>query len=182
MRYQARWGPKGFIISTSKIVSIEGLTTSYELKKDVNEDTSGTPPTNTKGMELQPVSLSVKYLRAAGTDPRGQLAEWRAQVGNAYPLYIGGRIFGPPKLQLQKVGVNDVQLDNNGNMIACTVSLDFMEYSPTSTSNAASSAKKTTVGSSGTANTKTAAMSAKPSTADKATKKTSVDAMWERNG
>lgn len=185
MGYQARWGPKGFIISTSKIVAIENLTTSFELKQNANNDTSGTPPTNTEGMELQPVTISTRYLRAAGVDPRGQIEEWRAQVGNAYPLYLAGQLFGPPKLQLQKVDVSDMKLDNKGNILACTVNLSFKEYSPTSTTNASSSAKKTA--STGTfaasmekAKANAAALTAKPTTADKATKKTSYTAGTRR--
>lgn len=173
MGYQARWGPKGFIISSNKIVGIEDLKTSFSMKDDVNEDTSGTPPTNTKGVQLQPVSLTTRYLRAAGTDPRGQIEEWRRQVGKAYPLYLGGRLFGPPKLQLKKVDVSEIMLTNAGEMLACTVALSWEEYSPTSTTNASASAKKAS-GSGTSAYTeeelKQLAMGAKPSAADKAAK------------
>ena len=173
MGYQARWGPKGFIISAGKIVGIEDLQTSYSLKTDTNEDTSGTPPTNTKGMELQPVTLSTKYLRATGTNPRGQMAEWRSLVGKAYPLYLGGKRFGPPKLQLQKVDVSDILLANSGDILACTVALSFMEYSPTTTTNASSSAKKASSTSGYTTEElKKLALSSTATTEDKSTKKT----------
>lgn len=168
MGYQAKWGPKGFIISTSKIVGIEDLQTAYALKTDTNEDTSGTPPTNTKGRELQSVSFSTTYLRATGTDPREQLSEWYAQVGNAYPLYLGGKIFGPPKLQLQSVNVSDVKLDNSGNMLACKVALDFKEYSASSSTNGATKKPATAYT---TEELKKMAMDSTPSAEDKATKK-----------
>lgn len=170
MGYQARWGPKGFIISTSKIVAIEGFQTGYALKTDTNADTSGTPPTNTKGRELQTVSFSTTYLREAGTDPRGQLAEWDAQVGNAYPLYIGGKVFGPKKLQLQDVSVTDVLFDNAGNMIKCKVGLTFKEYSASSVTNGATT-KKSGATAYTTEELKAMAFDSKASAEDKATKK-----------
>lgn len=171
MAYQARWGPKGFIISASKIVGIEDFKTAYALKTDTNADTSGTPPTNTKGRELQTVSFSTTYLREAGTDPRGQLAEWYAQVGNAYPLYLGEKTFGPPKLQLQNVDVSDVLLDNAGNMIKCKVGLTFKEYSNSSTTNAAT-ANKSGASAYTTEELKKMALNSKASADDKSTKKT----------
>lgn len=181
MGYQARWGPKGFIISTSKIVGVEDFKTAFALKTDTNEDTSGTPPTNTKGRELQTVSFSTTYLREAGTDPRGQLAEWYAQVGNAYPLYLGSNIFGPPKLQLQNVDVSDVLLDNAGNMIKCKVGLTFKEYSASSTTNGATTSKS---GSSAytTEELKKMALNSKASTEDKSSKKPTNYTISTRRG
>lgn len=198
MSIQAKWGPISFVISASQIASISGLSTTYAMKTDVNEDTSGTPPINTKGRELQPVNITVTYLRAAGVDPRNMMEKWGAQVGKNYPLYLGGRIFGPPKLQLQIVDVANIRLSNSGDMIACDVVLSFMEYSPTTYSNAATkrvvkaatSAVKDTSGYNATpaqrdANTradtsahwtteKDRAMNAKASTSDKSTKKVSA--------
>ena len=159
MGYTARWGPKGFIVSPSKVVPLEDLTTSFALKSDTNEDTSGTPPTNTTGMELQPLEVKTKYMRALGTDPLGQLAEWKSLVGKAYPFYLKGKRFGPDKVQLKNVSVSETMFTPDGTMIACTVSLSFEEYSSATDTNA--SAKASQAG----------AMSAAPSTAEKAAMK-----------
>ena len=128
MEYTALWGPKGFIVSPTKIVPLLDLTTSFAVKTDNGNDTSGTSTTNTRGRELQAVSLSTLYVRGAGVDPRGQIAEWEAQVGNAYPLYIEGQRFGPAKLMLKRVDVSDVLLSNAGKFLQCSVSLQFEEY------------------------------------------------------
>lgn len=173
MRYTATWGPKGFIISEDKIVSLNDFSTSYALKTDTNEDTSGTPPTNTKGLELQEITLSTTYSAAMGTIPRAQIAEWKAQIGNSYPLYIKGKVFGPPKLQLIKVDVSDVVFLPDGGMFSCTISVTLREYSPASATNAA--VKKAAAGGNNSASSasKSAAMSATASTQDKESKKTS---------
>lgn len=129
MEYTALWGPKGFIVSPSKIVPLLNLTTSFAVKSDSGNDTSGTATTNTRGRELQSVSLSTLYVRGAGVDPRGQIAEWEAEVGNAYPLYIQGERFGPNKLMLKKVDVSDILLSNTGKFLQAAVALEFEEYS-----------------------------------------------------
>ena len=129
MEYTALWGPKGFIVSPSKIVPLLDLTTSFAVKTESGNDTSGTATTNNRGRELQSVSLSTLYVRGAGVDPRGQIAEWEAQVGKSYPLYIEGKRFGPPKLMLKSVDVSDILLNNKGKFLQCAVALKFEEYS-----------------------------------------------------
>lgn len=158
MGYTARWGPKGFIVSASKVVPLEDFATSFALKSDTNGDTSGTPPTNTLGMELQPLTLKTRYMRALGTDPIGQIEEWRAQIGQSNTLFLGGKPFGP-KFKLKQVDVSETVFTPDGTMIACAMGLTFEEDSSASTTNASATAS--------TAN----AMTAKASASDKAAKK-----------
>ena len=128
MQYTAQWGPKGFIVEPNKIVPLNDLVTSYALKKDNAGDTSGTAQTNTRGKEPQTVSLSTVYVRAAGVDPRAQIDEWNAEIGNAYPLYIGGERFGPKKLKLTKVDVSDIKLSTTGVFLSTKVAVTLEEY------------------------------------------------------
>ena len=125
--YQVKWGPKGFLVSPSKIVPFKDFTTSMTLKADSENDTSGTAPINTRGRELQPMTFSTTYLRAAGVDPRAQIEEWEGELGNSYPLYIGGKRFGPPKMRLTQVAVSDVVLSNKGEFLQATLAFTFAE-------------------------------------------------------
>lgn len=163
MGYTARWGPKGFIVSASKVVPLEDLTTSFSLKSETNSDTSGTPPTNTMGMELQPLELKTRYLRALGTDPIGQIAEWKAQVGETWNFILNGKNFGP-KFTLKSFDVGDTMFTPAGVMIGCTITLHFEEYSNATDTNAASTGGTT-------AASKDAALAAKPSTSAKSSNK-----------
>ena len=61
MIYLAKWGPKTFEISPNKIVPLLSLSTSFSRKEDENNDTSGKASTNTRGMELQPISFDTQY-------------------------------------------------------------------------------------------------------------------------
>lgn len=128
MGVMGSWGPKKFEVNTNSIIPISGLTTAYKLKSDANSDTSGTKPTNTRGRELEDVSFSVKYLRAAGVDVRIEFGSWRELIGQSYPLIIGGVRFGPEKFELQSASITDTALDTNGKFLAATVALSFKEY------------------------------------------------------
>ena len=140
MEYTALWGPKGFIISPSKIVPLLDLATTIAVKTDNGNSASGKSTTNTRGKELQTVSLSTLYVRGAGVDPRGQIAEWEAQVGKAYPLYIEGQRFGPHKLMLKSVNASDVLLSNTGKFLQCSVALQFEEYAEAASTSTTSKA------------------------------------------
>lgn len=131
MKYQAQWGPKGFLVSPEKIVTFDGFSTSIELNDDSENDTSGTTPTNAKGIKPQNINLSITYARAAGVDPRAQFEEWSSLVGQKYPFYIAGKRFGPGSLRLKKVDLSDLQLSNDGTFLNCTVAVSFEEYTPT---------------------------------------------------
>lgn len=191
MEYTALWGPKGFIVSPSKIVPLLDLKTSFAAKTDSGNDTSGTAKTNTRGRDLQSVTLSTLYVRGAGVDPRGQIAEWEAQIGKSYPLYIEGQRFGPAKLMLKNVDVSDILLSNTGKFLQCAVALKFEEYAnetTTTTTSAKTTQKATTASASkaaavynSLATQKNTALKATAKPSDKAAKKpTATKAVMQR--
>lgn len=148
MSYMAQWGPKGFLLSPTKIIFLENFTTSVELKADSENDTSGTSPTNTRGLVARPISFSVTYTRAAGVDPRAQLEEWETLVGQSNPLYIGGKRFGPNSLILQKVNASNFVFSPSGDFLSVTANLSFVENTGGKTSSAsATTSKKASTGS-----------------------------------
>lgn len=174
MSNMAQWGPKVFLLSPTKIIFMANFSTSVELKADSENDTSGTSPTNTRGLVARPVSFSVTYTRAAGVDPRAQLEDWESLVGKSNPLYIGGKRFGPKLLTLTKVNSSNFVFSPKGDFLSVTISLTFSENSGEKTSRAAkTSVTKTTTTGSVYANTveKRKAMNTTASKEDKAVKK-----------
>ena len=178
MGYMAQWGPKKFLLSPTKIMLMENFSTSVELKADSENDTSGTSPTNTRGLVAQPVSFSVTYTRAAGADPRAQLEEWESLVGQSNPFYIGGKLFGPKSLMLKKVDASNFVFSPKGDFLSVTVNLSLLENSGGKTSSAAKSG--TTASANKTASVyaetvaKRKAMSATASASDRNDKKPSA--------
>ena len=142
MGEKARWGPFGFLVSPSKIVPFDDFSTSITLKTDNGNDTSGKSATNARGLELQPMSFSTKYMRALGVDPRERLEAWKAEVGKSYPLYIGSKRFGPPKMMLTGVSVSELTTNNNGDFLSVTLSITLNEDSTGTTKSSKSTGKK----------------------------------------
>ena len=145
MKFQARWGKKGFLVSPQKIVPLEGFKTGYVLKDDDKNDTSGKKKTNTRGPEAQKVSFTATYLRAAGVDPRGQYEEWCGELGKSYPLYVGEKRFGPAKMMLKAVDMSNVLLSAQGDFIRVELTLTFTE--DTSAQSSTASRKSTSISS-----------------------------------
>ena len=129
----AKWGNKGFLINPDKIVPILSMSTGFARKDDENEDTSGTPTTNTRGMELQEISLETRYLAATGTDPRAQIEDWKKQFGLRFPLYINGKQFGPDLLELDAVDFSNFLFDNQGRFLQVDAAITLVEYVPPTT-------------------------------------------------
>ena len=179
--YQASWGNKGFIISPSKIVPLLDLTTGFARKSDTNNDTSGQPTTNTRGLDLQTMQLDTRYVAAAGVDPRGQIDEWKAQFGKRYPLLINGKQFGPDLMELDSVDVSNIQMDNRGRFLSVDISITLVEYVPPTTTVSSKKAASSSTSSSSTSSsrakssgTKAGALAATASSTDKQTKKLTV--------
>lgn len=128
--YLAKWGNKGFLVTPNKLVPLLSLSTGFSRKSDTANDTSGTPTTNTQGMELQQIKLETRYVAGLGVDPRGQIEEWRNQFGLRYPLYINGKQFGPNLLELVSVDVSNILMDNKGNFLSVDISVTLEEYDP----------------------------------------------------
>lgn len=174
MSKMAQWGSKEFLLSPTKIMLMENFATSVELKADSENDTSGTSPTNTRGLVARPVSFSVTYTRAAGVDPRSQLEEWERLVGQSNPLYIGGKRFGPSSLLLNKVGGANFVFSPKGDFLSVTVNLSFVENAGGKTSTTTKTATNKTA-STGNVYAETVAkrkaMNATASTSDRNAKK-----------
>ena len=165
MAYMARWGPKGFLVSPSKVVPFDGFSTDMKLKADSENDTSGTEPTNTRGRELRTISFETRYYAALGVDPRAQIEEWESLIGQSYPLTIGSKRFGPPKMTLKQVSTSEVQLTSTGEMISCKIAISMEEYSEGKTSPLIQTASAASSGGSAAQ-----AMNATASKSDKAAK------------
>lgn len=127
MSYTATWGPMGFVVSPTKIVPFKDLSTSVEVKAGSTTSTSGGSQTNVRGRELQSMSFSATYIRAAGVDPRAKYEQWESLLGKVHPLYIGGKRFGPAKMMLKSISISDLLLSNNGDFLRVTVSVNLEE-------------------------------------------------------
>lgn len=129
----AKWGSKTWAVSAKKVVALEGLSFSYSQVADNNSSTEDKKPTNERGTELFPLSFTTTLHSGAGVDVRAEIESWKALVTKVNYFYLGGKKLGP-KLQLRKVAVSDIKLDDLGRMRLATLSFEFKEYDHDTTS------------------------------------------------
>lgn len=129
----AKWRNKTWEVSPDQILAIQDLAFSFEQQADNNSSTEGEGLTNERGTQLVPVSFKTVLHSGVGIDVRGEIEQWQSLVTLTGPLYVNGRQLGP-KLQLRKVAVSNVKLDNSGRMLLATLSFTFKEYDEATTS------------------------------------------------
>lgn len=127
MATMARWGSKSWTVSSNKVLALEGLTFSFQQAADNNTSTEEKKTTNERGTELFPLSFTTVLHSGAGVDVRAEIESWQALVTKVNYFYLGGKRLGP-MLQLRKVAVSNVKLDNLGRMRLATLSFEFKEY------------------------------------------------------
>lgn len=155
MATMAKWGPKTWAVSTKQVVALQGLSFSYTQVADNNTSTEEKKTTNERGVELFPLSFTTTLHSGAGVDVRAEIESWQKLVTQVNYFYLGGKKLGP-KLQLRKVSVGNVTIDDLGRMRLATLSFEFKEYDPDTTSVKVS----------------TSALNVKASTSSKSQKKT----------
>ena len=133
MATMAKWGSKTWAVSTKKVVALEGLSFSYSQVADNNTSTEEKKTTNERGTDLFPLSFTTVLHSGAGVDVRAEIESWKKLVTKVNYFYLGGKKLGP-KLQLRKVSVNNVKIDDFGRMRLATLSFEFKEYDPDTTS------------------------------------------------
>lgn len=133
MSILAKWRSKIWNVDSSGIKTIEDLAFSYEQQADNNSSTEDTALTNERGTKLFPLTFKTVLHAGAGVDVRQEIESWQEQVTKTGILYINGLPLGP-KLQLRKVAVSGVKLDNKGRMLYAVLNFTFKEYDEDTTS------------------------------------------------
>ena len=133
MATMAKWGSKTWAVSSKKVVALQELNFSYTQIADNSTSASDRRSSNKRTMELFPLNFTTTLHSGAGVDVRAEIESWQAQVTKVNYFYLGGKKLGP-KLQLRKVAVNEVKLDDFGRMRLATLAFEFKEYDADTTS------------------------------------------------
>lgn len=123
----AKWGRKEWSVNRSSILNISDISFSYQQTADNNTSTEENKLTNQRGKELFPLKFSTILYDYAGINVRKEIKDWESLVTNVDYFYLGGELLGPA-LQLRKVSVTDVKIDDSGKMIYAKLNLEFKEY------------------------------------------------------
>jgi len=122
----AKWRTKSWEVTPKKVLTLSGLSTSYEIKAETNTDLENSPATNERGRELVPLSFTTDLNAALGVNVESEIGDWEQLVGQTGYFYLSGKKFGP-KLQLKKVDLSDVLLDDFGRMHRAKLGMSFEE-------------------------------------------------------
>lgn len=122
----AKWRTKRWEVTPKKVLTLSGLSTSYELNAETNTDLENSPATNERGRKLVPLSFITDLNAALGVDVEAEIKEWEQLVGQTDFFYLSGKKFGP-KLQLKRIDLSDVLLDDFGRMHWAKLGLSFEE-------------------------------------------------------
>ena len=133
MANMAKWGPKTWVVSSQQIKALQDLSVAYTQIADDNSGTEDNSLSNTRGMDLIPITFKTVINANAGVNVRNEIKSWENLVTATEYLYINGTKFGP-LLQLREVKVSNVTLDDKGRFREATLTFTFKEYNTISTS------------------------------------------------
>jgi hypothetical protein len=174
----ASWNGRRWEVSASRIMAIEGLTTSYKLKKESNTDSEGKAASDVRGLELMPLSFTTHVSDAVGIDVRAELEAWGALVGAAAPFILGEKQLGGADFRLIQVSLADTFLDDLGRVREAKLNMQFEEYAgeaakdkPKSGAASGGTAKTGAAVSGGLSDAAKSALGIGPAGGDKAAKK-----------
>ena len=119
-------GTKTWQVSPSRIMDLDGFSTSYELNAESNTAVEGSPLSNQRGMKKKTLSFSSNLVAGLGIDVRKEFESWEPWVGLTGILKIGGTKFGPIWL-LSSVKPSDVKIDDSGRFRSMKLTFSFEE-------------------------------------------------------
>ncbi len=126
----AVFGYKVFQVTPQKTNTFSDFQYGSTLETEKQDAAGKKPSTYNKGPGLDTLVFKVRLSVDLGVNPRIELGQWLAikDAGIAYPFILGGVPFRPNKWLLIDVQATEEVIDNNGNMLALTLSLKFDEY------------------------------------------------------
>ena len=120
-------GTKTWEISPSKVIDIDGLSTSFELEAEDNSAVEGSPLTNERGLKKKPLNFSSNLHAALGFDVKAEFESWESWVGLAGILRFGGQRFGSNSWLLKSAKATNIQTDPDGRWRSLKIAFSFEE-------------------------------------------------------
>lgn len=153
--YLAMFGPKGFTVSSSKVITFDEFSSTSSLDTETQESKDKKPSTYIKGAGLDTFNIKIRLDRSLGVYPLGQIEDWIGIKDKAqpYPFLLNGKPFLNTKWLLKSVSISETTMDNTGYLIAATLTLSFEEYVRAGSAQASKKNKKSTSKSKKTKNT-----------------------------
>lgn len=127
MTVQASWNNRNFEISNRMLKSLEGLNSTYKVKKKSNGDNGASV---VEGHEIQKFNISYSVSPTIGIEPLNEYNTMASYLGKSAPFLLENTLFGPASVLLDGVSLSAEQLTNNGQILYGKITLSFTEWSP----------------------------------------------------
>ncbi|AOZ91623.1 phage tail protein [Paenibacillus crassostreae] len=121
---------KIFMVSSTKVYTLDGLEWSGSLNTESQEKLKSKPSTYIKGQALNTMSFDIPLRADMKTDVRKQIEAWEAIRDKQSPGFfvLGTKPLGKNKWLLKSVATSDTVIDNKGTIISAKINLSFEEY------------------------------------------------------
>lgn len=129
------WGTHVFRLDGNRLPILDGLRQSSELDVRQQETTESQNPLDVKGGD-RPAGIRIRTkaeILGGGKDPMSEYNSWVRDLGKSFPLIVGVMPFGPERLILKSVSMEETEWGSAGNIREAALSLDFVEDAPVCT-------------------------------------------------
>lgn len=147
MAKMAKWKGKTFQVSRKSVTAIEGMSVTYALKEnEANKKKEKKHASKKKKLDPIEITIQTTLNANAGVNVKKEIKSWKKLIGSIDYIKIGGEKFGP-KMQLKKVSVSNIVIDDRGRFRAAEMSLNFQQYKKNKQKTAVKSSAKKVKGS-----------------------------------
>ena len=128
MANQASWNGETWGVTSSRVRTLENFNASAGVKLTVDDEEQ---TCSIKGFELETISFSFIVSKSAGSDPRAEIENLRAKVGEVAPFYLNSKKWGSQPFILTKAEPQNMLIDGLGNILKAEINVEFLEYDET---------------------------------------------------
>lgn len=125
----ASYAGKTFSVSSEKVYTFDGLSQKSELITESVDNKSGKQSTYIKGSSLDILSFDIK-LNSEYVDVRAEIDAWKAMCEKKKTdlFILGNKALSKNKFLLKSVDIKYNKINNRGEVLSASLSLEFEEY------------------------------------------------------
>lgn len=127
MTIQAQFLDIKWEISEQKVMGISSMTYSFGINTETKSSSGGNDKVVLKGYKADGMTVTYKANRMCGVDPEQELKKAENLLGKKGSFILGPKRLGPIKTMLMSVKPSDAVYNDEGLLIAITITLTFGE-------------------------------------------------------
>lgn len=122
---QAEWNDITWGVANKQMAHLKNIKISQNLKTEEQENQTTGNKTVVKSLEPEVLSVSYSASLAVGLDPRGEFEMLKKCAGMQDVFILGGQKISKTNFSLDEIELSNTILDNNGQILAGDLTLNF---------------------------------------------------------